>query len=320
MAMDERTRRLGKIKENKTAPPRRRIEKGGEFADYSEIKSMTGMVLPEIRKVLLAKHHANSEKTRRRSNVVYPSEMARAEWCPRATYFRMSGLPEPSGRYSFTLENVFAEGNRIHSKWQNWMADTGLLWGDWRCHKCRMDIRNSVKPNALSYEACPQSLTSHEWQYNEVTLRSPTLPVSGHADGGFINHNCLIEIKSVGLGTLKFEAPTIFKENTVKVGSKTIADVEGMWKSIHRPLLSHVKQGNIYLWMAQEMGMPFDKMVYLYEFKANQQVKEFVVHPSDDILNPMLDNVRSIKTALEEKEPPKCPFGGCALCRAYEEK
>lgn len=319
MGMDERERRLKKIKAGTAEKTtRKRIEKGGEFADYSEIKSMTGVVLPEIRKVLLAKHHKNTERTRRRSNVVYPSEMARAEWCPRATYYRMSGLQEPPGRYSFTLENVFAEGNRIHAKWQDWLAETGYLWGDWRCPKCRIDIRNSLKPDPLAYESCTQSLTSHDWQYNEVTLRSPSLPVSGHADGGLVNHNCLIEIKSIGLGTLKFDAPTIFKDNTLKIGTKNVTDVEGMWKSIHRPLLAHVKQGNIYLWMAEEMGMPFDKMVFLYEFKANQQVKEFVVYKSAEILDPMLDNVRTIKASLEAGKPPECPNGGCALCRAYE--
>src|SRR6185437_1036436 len=323
--MDERARRLAKLKKDTTGPTRKRVEKTGDFADYSEIKAMSGLVLPEIKKVLLARHHKNAERGRRRSNVVYPSEMARADWCPRATYYRMSGMPEPPGRYSFTLENVFSEGNRIHSKWQDWLSDTGLLWGDWYCGKCDTRISNSVKPpltpDYINWQPnYPASSHEHEWEYREVTLRSTSLPVSGHADGGLIKHDCLIEIKSVGIGTLKFEATTIFENNTLKIGTKTINDVEGMWKSIHRPLLAHVKQGNIYLWMAKEMGMPFDKIVFLYEFKANQQVREFIVYPSDDILQPMLVNVESIKSALTEGKPPECPHGkgGCSLCRAYE--
>lgn len=318
--MDERKRRLEKLKGNTAETKRKRVEKGGEFADYSEIKSMSGIVIPEVRKVLLAKHHENAERRRRRSNVVYPSEMARADWCPRATYFRMSGMSEPPGRYSFTLENVFAEGNRIHTKWQNWLAETGKLWGDWYCGKCNTLVGNSIKPVPHFQSSMLEERHEHAWEYREVTLRSTSLPVSGHSDGALTGHDCLIEIKSVGLGTLKFEAPTIFENNTLKVNGKAINDIAGMWRSIHRPLMAHVKQGNIYLWMAKEMGFPFDKIVFLYEFKANQQVREFTVYPSDDILQPMLDNVRAIKSALEEGKPPECPHnkGGCALCRAYE--
>lgn len=246
----------------------------------------------------------------------------------------MLGRPDPASSSSFTLENVFAEGNRIHAKWQNWLADTGYLWGDWRCSRCAEYVRNSIRPDSIGYGTCVgtswvaldnglrraafESDFKHDWHYKEVTLSSSTHKISGHADGALIKHNCLIEIKSMGIGTLRFEAPKLMQEHTYEVKGRQILDIDGLWKDFHRPLLSHVKQGNIYLWMAREMGLPFDSIVFLYEFKANQKVKEFSVRLSQDILDPLLTMAASVEYNLTRGTLPDCPFGGCGQCRAYE--
>lgn len=306
------------------------------MAQYASIKSAKGIVLPEVRKVLLDRKKKDAERSSHRTGVIYPSEMSRADWCPRSTYYRMSGRPEPSSSYSFSLENVFSEGNAIHNKWQSWLAETGKLWGDWRCTRCSEYVQNSLKPDISQYGHCvgvdwvriegwPPLVSGmktfpHDWHYKEVTLRSPTHKISGHADGALVDHNCLIELKSVGVGTLRFEAPTLLAANTHSVNGKKIIDIDGMWKELHRPLLAHVKQGNIYLWMAAQLGMPFDKMVFVYEFKANQQVKEFEIRASADILDPMLETAEMIQDALLAGVAPKCPHGGCGSCRAYEKE
>lgn len=335
---ERRTSAAGTRQRKTDTGQRRRITKTdrGSFADYSHIKAASGIVIPEVKKVMLARKQDAAQRNIHRTNVIYPSEMARGDWCPRATYYRMSGLPEPASNYSFSLENVFAEGNAIHSKWQGWLSETGLLWGDWRCSLCSEYVRDSLKPKGTEFGPCigtgyvdltgpygqhDQYLQEypHKWTYKEVTLKSVTLPISGHADGALVDHNCLIELKSVGVGTLRFEAPKLLEENTHEVNGKKIADWEGMWKDLHKPLLPHVRQGNIYLWMAEEMGMPFKSIVFVYEFKANQQVKEFQVYKSDDILEPMLETAALIKMALNSGIPPKCPFGGCASCKDYED-
>lgn len=331
--MADRERVIKRAKERTTSDGKRRITKDdGKFAVAANIKSSANVVLPEVRKVLLDRRKKDSGH---RTSIIYPSEMARADWCPRATYYRMSGLPNPPSVTSFTLENVFAEGNAIHSKWQNWLSETGLLWGDWRCSRCSEYVRNSLKPEDRSFGDCvgtkwvdlnkhilgeAERPFPHDWKYKEVTLSSTSHKISGHADGALIKHNCMIEIKSLGVGTLRFEAPKLLEAHTHKLSGKNIVDIDGMWKDLHRPLLAHVKQGNIYLWMAKEMNLPFDTMVFLYEFKANQQVKEFSVKLSPDILNPMLDVAAQIEYALTVGVPPSCPKGGCAQCRAYEQE
>lgn len=295
------------------------------FSDYSAIKKSAGIVVPEVRKMLLAKHAAQEERGKHRHDIIYPSEMAKADWCPRATYYRMTGMTEPPGKFSFQLQNVFATGNSIHEKWQGWLAETGKLWGRWNCPGCNAIADNSlIPPKVPSYTDWqphyPASTHYHKWEYKEVPLSSKKYRISGRADGALLDAECLIEIKSMGVGTLRFEAPKLLQEHTHLVSGKSIIDMEGAWKGLHRPLLSHVKQGNIYLMMAEEMGLPFDKIVFLYEFKANQDSKEFKITKSDDILAPMLDICSQIEYALKRGSPPACPKNGCGYCEAFEKQ
>ena len=341
------------MKKRNTKPDstKRRITKvDGKLADYSSLKTATGIVIPEVKRVLLDRVKQDDQVTKHRHNIIYPSEMAKADWCPRATYYRMIGKEIPPTKSSFTLENVFNEGNMIHNKWQNWMSSTGKLWGDWRCIRCAEYVKNSPKPSSDFSGPCvgtgwvklkgqatysldgsgtqkySQDLTqefTHDWKYKEVTLRSTSLPVSGHADGALTDHNILVELKSLGVGSLRFEAPNLIKEHTheTKTGKKII-DVDGMWKEFHRPLSSHIRQGNIYLWMAKEMGLPFDRISFVYEFKANQQAKEFVVPYSEDIIRPLLEKATSIQMCVTHGDVPRCIAGdgGCTQCRPYEKR
>jgi len=318
------------------------VKKDGRIFDYSSLRASTGIVVPEVKKVMLDRTRKDKERSAHRTSVIYPSEMSRGDWCLRATYYRMTGRPLPESKSSFTMENVFAQGNAIHDKWQGWLSETGKLWGDWRCTRCAEYVKNSLRPGDFFSGSCVgtgwvkmegtsghftrdvvssvQDAFPHDWKYKEVTLKSPYLPVSGHADGALVGHDCLIELKSLGVGSLRFEAPRILEQNTHLVGSRKIVDIDSLWRDFHRPLTSHLKQGNIYLWMAHEMGLPFKSISFVYEFKANQQVKEFVVPYSPDIISPIIKDVKNIKAAIDAGIPPVCPFGGCGQCGAYEKE
>lgn len=340
MALDDRRRSTkGVIERKVVAGGRRRVTKNDKrFADYSALKASTGIVLPEVRKVLLDRKRIDTERAKHRTHIIYPSEMSKNDWCPRATYYRMMSYPEPESKSSFTLENVFTEGHYIHTKWQSWLGETGKLWGDWRCTRCAEYVKDSTKPSDFYSGSCvgtgwvklgtshftrdmvssAQEAFPHDWQYKEVTLRSESLPISGHADGALIEHNCLIELKSLGIGSLRFEAPKLLEEHTHIINGKKVVDIDGIWKNFHRPLSSHLKQGNIYLWMCKEMGLPFDRISFIYEFKANQQAKEFIVQYSDDIMAPLLVTASLVDKAVKAGIPPDCPYGGCGSCRSYE--
>ncbi len=290
---------------------------------------------------MLDRERQDKARSAHRTHIIYPSEMSRGDWCIRATYYRMIGKPHPESKSSFTMENVFAQGNAIHDKWQGWLSETGKLWGDWRCSRCAVYVKDSLKPSGsalnspygmcvgtdwvdlkftMSVDPLNPAKYEHDWKYKEVTLRSTTLPVSGHADGALTEHDCLIELKSLGVGSLRYESPAMLDRNTHVVNGHKIVDIDGLWKDFHRPLTSHLKQGNIYLWMAKEMGLPFDRISFIYEFKANQQVKEFVVPYSEDIIAPILEMAKSVKECIDRGIVPPCPFDikGCTQCRAYE--
>jgi hypothetical protein len=201
---------------------------------------------------------------------MYPSEMCKNDWCPRSTYFRMQGVEDRQSKPSMTLESIFAEGHAIHDKWQNWLSDTGKMWGDWRCTRCGEYISNSTKPGMYDSGGCtgvtkvnfseplPAILIEypHEWKYKEVTLRTEEPPVSGHADGALTEHNILIEIKSMSLGGLRYDAPKLIEAATYEVQDRKITDVERVWKDFHHPLSSHLRQANLYLWMCEQMKFP----------------------------------------------------------------
>jgi CRISPR/Cas system-associated exonuclease Cas4 (RecB family) len=319
----------------------RRITKSdGRFADYSSLKAATGIVIPEVKKVMLDRKKTERASTVRRG--MYPSEMSLSDWCPRATYYRMSGLPEPQTKYSFSLENVFAQGNAVHEKWQTWLSETGKLWGDWKCSRCAAHVKNSLKPTEFYGGSCigtdwvkfeelvtrhkgeaPRSIINdfaHDWRYREVTLKSTTLPLSGHADAGLVDHNVLVELKSISAGSFRYSAPKLFESHTHDLSGRKISDTDGMWKDFHAPLTSHLKQANLYLFMSNEMNLPFDRISFVYEYKANNQAKEFVVPYTYSIIEPILDTAHLVVDSLAKGNPPPCPKGGCASCKAYEVK
>jgi hypothetical protein len=343
MAVDVRRRSTKGPVKRKVTEGRRRVEKkDGRVYDYSSLRASTGIVVPEVKKIMLDRERMNAQRSSHRTHIIYPSEMARSGWCVRATYYRMTGCPLPESKSSFTMENVFAQGNAIHDKWQGWLSETGKLWGDWRCTRCAEYVKDSVKPGDFFSGSCvgtgwvkmngtsghfTRDLVNvvaeafpHDWKYKEVTLKSVSLPVSGHADGALTGHDCLIELKSLGVGSLRYEAPSMLDRHTHLVDGRKVTDIDGLWKDFHRPLTSHLKQGNIYLWMAQEMGLPFKKISFVYEFKANQQVKEFVVDYSEDIIAEQLAAAKMIQACIDRKIVPACPFNGCSQCRAYEKE
>lgn len=256
------------------------------------------MLHGEVAAYLLKKH---DEPSTRRQDIIHPSEMAKADWCHKQTYFRLSNTPPTNSgatKFSFQLENIFEEGNEIHAKWQAWLTEMELLWGRWYCPKCHMFWVGTAHENDHWNHA--------RVEYKEVPLDNGL--IAGHADGAIPSKNALVEIKSVGLGTLRFEEPSLLRENHVETtNGKKIYDIDAIWANMHRPFSSHLRQGNIYLWLCQQMGLPYDRMVFLYEFKPNQASREFVVKYSPTIMDPLLDRVNDVEYALRSGKPPVQP-------------
>jgi hypothetical protein len=248
---------------------------------------------------------------------LHPSEMAKKEWCERASYYRITtGTWPPKDKFSFTLQSVFDEGHQIHDKWQMWLKASGKLWGDWCCSGC--GFRQTCEASELT-ESCYECGMEMDdpWVYEEVGLSTDM--ITGFEDAAIGDR--LVEFKSLGLGTLRVERPELLQRFHKHTDSGMVYDIDGIWKALNAPLKSHVRQANIYLWMCQQMGgvyRDFRSCSIVYEYKANQQAKEFFVPMSEKVLEPLLDRVGYVEVALAQERPPRCPQGGCKQCQSYE--
>ena len=310
----------------------RSLKLSGVMEQHARNMSAPGIILPKVKDHMLKQYGYDADRD---PTVIHPSEIVKADWCPRATYLRITSgtWPPEKEKFDFVRENIFAAGNDIHQKWQDRMIDAGLpVWGDWECRICDEWVRNSVKPDpagySMQYGDGPIALwltTSALWRRATAgcTRRSRSTPASelliaGHADGAF--DDTLVEIKSIGLGTLRMDAPELLERYTH--GKAT--DLTGLWRAVTRPLRSHLAQGDTYLHLAHVLGLPFTQIVYLYEFKANQQCKEFTVKYDAGRSMKLVAKTQAVKYAVDNGLPPgsiACINPGlCKQCKAYPSK
>jgi hypothetical protein len=227
---------------------------------------------------------------------MHPSDMAKPDWCGRQDYYRIIGAPIGKGQRanpSFRMENVLAEGHTIHAKYQTWLWEMGVLWGDFLCLDC------GHKWGALSPKSC-QFCRSERLAYRELSLRRTQMKVEGHSDAAVHAEwfRGLVEIKSIGIQTLRFESPRLY--NRYQNGESA----EDIWFSIQRPFGTHLRQGQLYLWMTWPV---YEQIVFIYESKFTQNVKEFVVDYNKNIIAPILEVAREVSHSLKTGEPPQRP-------------
>lgn len=257
-------------------------------------KAGAGVILPPLERHVM--RSLSEEPDDRASDVLHPSEMSDKEWCSRHDFYRITEAPfdKTSQRNpSFRMTNVLAEGHTIHDKYQTWLWDMGVLFGWWRCLNCENYWE------ALSPRACPLC-SSTMLRYREVPLRRSV--VAGHSDGAVHDLNDwtgLMEIKSIGLGTIKVLAPRLY--NLYESGELT---VDTLWWRIQRPFASHLRQGQLYLW---QTWPKYEQIVYIYESKFHQQTKEFVITYNPSLIAPLLEQVREVEMAIKTGLPPGRP-------------
>jgi hypothetical protein len=125
--------------------------------------------------------------------------------------------------------------------------------------------------------------------------------VEGHADAAVHNldgWSGLVEVKSIGVGTLRFEAPLLHQRY---LNGESFEDI---WFTIKRPFASHMRQGQMYLWMTWPR---YEQIVFIYESKATQAVKEFVVQYNKDLILYQLEGAKDVAQGVRAGITPERP-------------
>ena len=272
-------------------------ESAKSLKSYLDAKKKPTRMLGDIERHLLTR-----EQDFRATDVLHPSEIIKSDWCLRRSWFLLNGrVPAAKRASSMRLENIFAEGHAIHAKWQGWLREMGVLYGQWDTHK--MGSLWSLS------EGVPTS-----WTYLEVPMLYPEFRIRGHADGWVkgLGDDFLIEIKSIGIGTIRHEAS--------EIAVAADFDLSKAFQQIKRPFKSHLLQGRLYLECVRDMygdAAP-SEIVFLYECKADQAYKEFVIGRDRESVQPILDKAESVVAATT---PPPCSnsiTGSCPQCREFE--
>jgi hypothetical protein len=284
-----------------------KTKQDSSLKQYLDTKKTPTRLLGSIERFILAQ----AEKERDHS-VLHPSDLCKSDFCSRAAYYTITVGPKKD-QVGFRLRNIFDEGHYIHAKWQNRLRDMGVLYGKWFCPACQHSWKGvgTVCPEC-SYAAI---------EYREVSLYDDALMIGGHTDGWVKDSegSVLLEVKSIGVGTIRFEEPSLLAAH---------ATLDEAWNNIRRPFSTHIRQGTLYLELLRRMeeqgiyeDVP-DEIVFIYEKKSDQAVKEFVVKANPDIVKPMLDKAFDVQRAVRvTKTAPECsidPINGCKLCKVFE--
>ena len=282
------------------------IKESATLREYLEADKQQNLLLGPVAKYLQLKDDP------RDAMVIHPSEMAKGDWCPRATWKRLTGQPLPMPKpLTFRNHLIFAEGREIHSKWQTWLEEMNALWGRWECLVCGAETEGWV--DEISRSGCLHG-GSHLWDYREVPLVYPDFRIAGHADGIFnlSDEDLLLEAKSIGPGTIRM-LNLLSDEESDDLASTKFGKITAI-------LGDHLRQTQIYLALTHESPTTpsVERAVVLYEHKADQQAREFVIRRREHYVEPLFETAHDIVWAIDKGREIACPHGGCKYCTVEE--
>ena len=259
-------------------------------------RSKSGLLLPHVERHVMRVMKGDPRPDDHSEKYMHPSDMVKPDWCGRHDYYRITGVSVGKVNAinpSFRMSNVFAEGHAIHGKWQQWFWDMGILVGDWRCKEC------GHRWYAKAPVEC-QFCRSERLEYKELPLHHERYMVEGHADAAvhLPEFRSLAEIKSIGIRTLAFEAPRLYQRYLDGQSAEEI------WRDITHPFSSHMKQGQLYLWMSWPS---YEQITFIYESKFHQQTKEFVVAYNKDFIAPLLEVAKEVSQCVRTGYVPDRP-------------
>lgn len=199
------------------------------------------------------------------------------------------------------LQRIFDNGHYTHDRWKTYLEATGALMGVWQCtntahsespifDKAVKDSRTeddfnkgifgkNSKLGILKPTVCDCGWT--DFKYNEVGFFDEETNWGGHVDG-ILDLSILDKLTSTEPNKYMIVQSSVFYpedwgKNQVVVDFKTMNPFQ--FKKLSEPLPYHITQMQIYLYLS---GLKYGK--FIYEDKAVQSVKEYLVTRDDNFL------------------------------------
>ena len=277
-----------------------------------ELKSFLDAAKRETRVMGAIERHILAQPFDERSqDHIHPSDIIKPEWCALAQYHALKGnFVETRDKPTLRTRRIFDTGHDAHARWQSYLKDMGVLYGAWIYNDEGLKVWSTSKD-------LPEPLP-----YAEVPLRSDKHMIRGHSDGWVkgLGEDFLIEIKTIGSGGIRLEAPALL--------TQADGDLEKAWRNIKYPFRSHMLQGQVYLHLAHLMvgegileSAP-NEIVFIYELKANQDYREFVVKYNPEFVEEIFDKALDVVWAFNNDRPPMCSINaekGCKRCAPFRE-
>lgn len=295
-----------------------RVVKGGPgFTEYLNASKLAEPLFADVQKHVLDRA---AKPSGRRQDVMHPSEIVKSDWCHLAAFHRLRLQAEPADKRktTFTRENIFQEGHQTHSKWQNWLTEMGRLAGNWHCLYCDRVFWADYTPLECECRAPAACLV-----YDEVPLNADPLCIGGKADGYTPDDASLIEIKTLGLGSLRYERPEFLERYVVDTDRGRLPDLTRLWRDFRRPLPTAVRQVQLYMYIANHFeDLAVERCVFFYDFKSTQETKSFTVAYDESFSEPIIEAATAIVDCLRTDTPPFCNINGrsgCPACMEFTE-
>jgi len=197
------------------------------------------------------------------------------------SYYESKGainIDESALKLNSQLERIFDNGHYTHDRWRDYLMGTAVdaLLGRWTCinwsaHPEPKLFGTETKFGCTKPSKCECGST--KFQYAEVGFRDDETWWGGHVDA-------IIDITKwpyKKLGEYKDIAALPDDERYFLIDFKTMNPFE--FKGLEKPKTEHKTQMQVYLYLS---GLKFGKFVY--ENKANQAVKEFLVLRDDAMI------------------------------------
>lgn len=278
----------------------------------------------------------NSKDNDRATNVNSPSQ---ASVCNRANYYARMGY-QNDGSIEPRTRRIFDNGTKTHERLQEYLLDEGILISDEvPCINPQYNIQGHTD-GFLNLG----TITTETILVPKGCCRAK-LPVKKYTEIG------ILEIKSInsnGFSQLKDAKPehkqqamiylycaetrrNLLKEKYVDIPSFLASEPERAEE--FRKRYEHLQDGHKFTkeekidfqvklclqadWVLFNTTRPITKVVFLYENKDNQELKEYVVKRDDDILVEVLAKYKRLNLACEKQKIPEREgtSKSCSTCR-----